>query len=261
MFKLLKIKLYFLVLFFFFSFFDIINANDQKIVNEINIVGNMRVDDETILSFISISKDSNFNNQSSNKIIKELYATGFFSDVSVVVNDSKFLITVNENSIINKIGFEGNKRFDDELLLKLVEIKKNQIFTKNLIANSVNKIVQIYKSQGRFGTVIIPRFVELEGKRVDLVFEINEGPLYTVKSISFTGNKIFSDRRLKEVISTKQTAWWRFITSSDNYDSERLEIDASQLRQFYFTRGFVNFKILRKQGDLLPDRSGFSVVF
>ena len=125
MFKLLKIKLYFLVLFFFFSFFDIINANDQKIVNEINIVGNMRVDDETILSFISISKDSDFNNQSSNKIIKELYATGFFSDVSVVVNDSKFLITVNENSIINKIGFEGNKRFDDELLLKLVE-KKNK---------------------------------------------------------------------------------------------------------------------------------------
>jgi len=82
-----------------------------------------------------------------------------------------------------------------------------------------------------------------------------------VKNISFVGNKIFSDRRLKEIISTKQTAWWRFITSSDNYNPERLKVDASKLRDFYFTRGYINFKILKKQGDLLPDKNGFSILF
>ncbi|MFL2813310.1 MAG: outer membrane protein assembly factor BamA [Candidatus Puniceispirillales bacterium] len=168
---------------------------------------------------------------------------------------------VNENSILNLIGFEGNKRFEDEILSEIIQLKKNQIFSKKIVSDAISKIIELYKTQGRFGTKITPKIVKLDGKRVDLVFEIEEGPLYTVKNISFVGNKVFSDRRLKEVITTKQTAWWRFITTSDNYNQDRLEIDASKLREFYFTRGFIKFNILKKQGDLLPDRNGFSVLF
>ena len=249
---------------FIFCIIYMFNINllfaDQK-VSKIIIEGNLRVDNDTILAYISLSEGSEFSESSPNVILKELYNTGFFKNVEVNNKENVFTIKVEENPVLHLIGFEGNKRFTDEVLSELISLKKNQIFSKRIISESTDKLLSAYKTEGRFGTKIVPKIVELEGKRVDLVFEIEEGPLYTVRNISFVGNKRFSDRRLKEVISTKQTAWWRFITSSDNYNTDRLEVDASKLREFYFTRGFVKFNILKKQGDLLPDQSGFSVLF
>ena len=253
-----------ILIFFSFTIIFLIKVEsssaNQKI-SEIRIEGNLRVDRETILAFISLTEGSEYNPEDINLTLKELYKTGFFENVEVLDENNILTIIVNENSILNLIGFEGNKRFEDEILSDIIQLKKNQIFSKKIVSDAVSKIIELYKTQGRFGTKIIPKIVMLDGKRVDLVFEIEEGPLYTVKNISFVGNKVFSDRRLKEVISTKQTAWWRFITTSDNYNPDRLEIDVSKLREFYFTRGFVKFNILKKQGDLLPDRNGFSVLF
>ena len=250
----------------FFSFiiiflfkFELSFANEK--VSEIRIEGNLRVDRETILAFISLSEGSEYNPEDINLTLKELYKTGFFENVEVVDENNIVTIIVNENAVLNLIAFEGNKRFEDEILSKVIDLKKNQIFSKKIVSDAISKIIELYKTQGRFGTIIIPKIVMLDGKRVDLVFEIEEGPLYTVKNISFIGNEVFSDRRLKEVISTKQTAWWRFITTSDNYNPDRLEIDASKLKEFYFTRGFVKFNILKKQGDLLPEKNGFSILF
>ena len=168
-----------------------------------------------------------------------MYKTGFFSNVQVSNKDGVFVILVEENSILNLIGFEGNKRFEDEILNEIISLKKNQIYSKKIVSEATTKLIELYKTQGRFAATIVPKIVELDGKRVDLVFEIDEGPLYTVKNISFVGNKVFSDRRLKEVISTKQTAWWRFITSSDNYNPDRLMIDASKLRDFILLGGML----------------------
>mgnify|MGYP001259006816 CR=1 FL=1 len=253
-----------ILIFFSFTIIFLIKVEisfaNQK-VSEIRIEGNLRVDRETILAFISLTEGSEYNPEDINLTLKELYKTGFFENVEVLDENNIITIIVNENSILNLIGFEGNKRFEDEILSEIIQLKKNQIFSKKIVSDAISKIIELYKTQGRFGTKITPKIVKLDGKRVDLVFEIEEGPLYTVKNISFVGNKVFSDRRLKEVISTKQTAWWRFITTSDNYNPDRLEIDASKLREFYFTRGFVKFNILKKQGDLLPDRNGFSVLF
>ena len=250
----------------FFSFiiiflfkFELSFANEK--VSAIRIEGNLRVDRETILAFISLSEGSEYNPEDINLTLKELYKTGFFENVEVVDENNIVTIIVNENAVLNLIAFEGNKRFEDEILSKIIDLKKNQIFSKKIVSDAISKIIELYKTQGRFGTIIIPKIVMLDGKRVDLVFEIEEGPLYTVKNISFIGNEVFSDRRLKEVISTKQTAWWRFITTSDNYNPDRLEIDASKLKEFYFTRGFVKFNILKKQGDLLPEKNGFSILF
>ena len=255
--KFIRITFCILILFFINTSISLAN---QKI-SEIIIKGNLRVDNETILAFISISEGSENTSQNINLALKELYKTGFFETVEVSEDNNVITIFLEENPILNLIGFEGNKRFEDEILTEVINLKKNQIFSKNLVSEAITKIIELYKTQGRFGTTIIPKVVELEGKRVDLVFEINEGPLYTIRNISFIGNDIFSDRRLKEIITSKQTAWWRFITTSDNYNEDRLEIDASKLREFYFTRGFIKFNVLKKQGDLLPDKSGFSILF
>ena len=253
------IRITFCVLILFIINISISLANQK--ISEIIIKGNLRVDNETILAFISISEGSEHTSQNINLALKELYKTGFFETVEVSEDNNVITILVEENPILNLIGFEGNKRFEDEILTEIISLKKNQIFSKNLVSEAITKIIELYKTQGRFGTTIIPKVVELEGKRVDLVFEINEGPLYTIRNISFIGNDVFSDRRLREIITSKQTAWWRFITTSDNYNEDRLEIDTSKLREFYFTRGFIKFNVLKKQGDLLPDKTGFSILF
>ena len=200
------LNLKFILKLIFFSFV-LLHSNlrvsyaEQK-VSKILVEGNQRVDDETILSFINLSEGSSYADNDVNIILKDLYKTGFFSNVQVSNKDGIFVISVEENSILNLIGFEGNKRFDDEILNEIISLKKNQIYSKKIVSEAITKLIDLYKTQGRLAASIVPKIVELDGKRVDLVFEIDEGPLYTVKNISFVGNKIFSDRRLKEIIST-----------------------------------------------------------
>ena len=144
-----------------------------------------------LLSFISLSEGSSYIDSDLNIILKDLYKTGFFSNVQVSNREGVLVISVEENSILNLIGFEGNKRFDDEILNEIVSLKKNQIYSKKIVSEATTKLMELYKTQGRFAASIVPKVVELDGKRVDLVFEIDEGPLYTVKNISFI-NKSFN---------------------------------------------------------------------
>ena len=249
------------LLVFLFLLSSLSSLKADEVIKEINIIGNQRVDSETVRAIISISEGGSFNSETIELTLSELYNTGFFKNVSITENNGVFEINLDENATINKIAFEGNKRFSDEILSEIIEIREREVFSRQVVSNATDKIKELYKSEGRYGAKVNPRYVKLNDNRVNLVFEISDGPLYTVKSISFIGNNVFSDRTLKNIISTKQSAWWRFITSSDNYNEERLKIDASLLREFYFTRGYIKFQILRKQGDLLPDGSGFSVVF
>ena len=172
-----------ILIFFSFTIIFLIKAEtsfaNQK-VSEIRIEGNLRVDRETILAFISLTEGSEYNSEDINLTLKELYKTGFFENVEVTDKNNIVTIIVNENSILNLIGFEGNKRFDDEILSEIIKLKKNQIFSKKIVSDAVSKIIELYKTQGRFGTTIIPQIVMLEGKRVDLVFEIEEGPLLSL---------------------------------------------------------------------------------
>ena len=185
----LRLFLKFIIYTFFIVYFNLNVTFAEQKVSKILIEGNQRVDDETILSFISLSEGASYIDSDVNIILKDLYKTGFFSNVQVSNKDGVFVILVEENSILNLIGFEGNKRFEDEILNEIISLKKNQIFSKKIVSEATLKLIELYKTQGRFAATIVPKVVELDGKRVDLVFEIEEGPLYTVKNISFVGNK------------------------------------------------------------------------
>ena len=147
---------------FIFCIIYMFNINllfaDQK-VSKIIIEGNLRVDNDTILAYISLSEGSEFSESSPNVILKELYNTGFFKNVEVSNKDKVFIIKVEENPILNLIGFEGNKRFTDEVLSELISLKKNQIFSKRIISDSTDKLLSAYKAEGRFGTKIVPKIV------------------------------------------------------------------------------------------------------
>ena len=201
---MLNIKFFLKLLIFTFILvnYNLFIAYAEQKVSKIIIEGNQRVDDDTILSFITLSEGSSYVDNDINIILKDLYKTGFFSNVQVSNKDGVFVISVEENSILNLIGFEGNKRFDDEILNEIISLKKNQIYSKKIVSEAITKLIDLYKTQGRLDATIVPKIVELDGKRVDLVFEIVEGPLYTVKNISFVGNKIFS---YKEGTGTNDT--------------------------------------------------------
>ena len=171
------------------------------------------------------------------------------------------MVAVVENPIINRIAFEGNQRLDDELLSNEVQLRPRVVYTRSRVQNAVSRILELYRRNGRFAATVEPKVIELEQNRVDLVFEINEGPLTDVSRIVFIGNEAFSDGDLRGVIQTKEAAWWRFLTSDDTYDPDRLAFDQELLRRFYLARGYADFNVGSAIAELTPDGRKFVITF
>ena len=146
-------------------------------------------------------------------------------------------------------------------LLEFLDIKPRRVFTKKLALETKATLIEIYRQSGRYAATIEPKIIELPNKRVDLVFEVNEGPLVKIHNIKFVGNEEYSDRALKGVIQSRETKWYVIFTPDDKYDSGRLKLDAQKLRQFYLQNGFANIEIVQSKGELKADRSGFVLTF
>ena len=125
----------------------------------------------------------------------------------------------------------------------------------------VKRLLEIYRRSGRFAASVEPKVVKLKQNRVDLIFEIDEGKLTKIRRISFIGNSIYDDSDLRSVIQTKESAWYRFITSDDNYDPDRLAFDRELLRRFYLNKGYADFRVISAIAELAPDRNGFFITF
>ena len=138
-----------------------------------------------------------------------------------------------ENPIINRIAFEGNQRLDDEVLEAEVSLRERVVYTRTKVQNDVKRLLDIYRRSGRFGATVEPKVIQLSENRVDLVYEIDEGPSTGIRAITFIGNKQFSDGTLRDVIQTDESAFYRFLTSNDTYDPDRLSFDRELLRRFY----------------------------
>ena len=169
------------------------------------------------------------------------------------------VISLVENPIINRIAFEGNRRIDDEELSTELQLRPRVVFTETRVQNDVQRILEIYRRSGRFAATVEPKIIQLEQNRVDLVFEIDEGPLTGVKAIDFIGNRAFSDGDLRDVITTTESAWWRFLSNTDNYDPDRLAADQDLLRRFYLSEGYADFRILSAVAELSPEGDGFVI--
>jgi outer membrane protein insertion porin family len=159
------------------------------------------------------------------------------------------------------VAFEGNDAIDDEALEPNVSSRPRRAFTRARAEADAQVLTEIYRRSGRFGAQVNPVIIELPDNRVDLVFEIDEGPVTGVSSINFIGNRAFSNRRLRSVIETSETGILSIFTSTDVYDPDRLELDAELLRRFYLSRGFADFTVLSAVAELSPDRRGFFITF
>ncbi len=237
-------------------------AIQSGVVRRILVEGNERIEASTIIAYLPISAGDTVDAARLDLALKTLARTELFSDERFELRpNGDLVVRVVENPIINQVVFEGNSALNDEKLRDEISIHPRGIFTKASVLADVQKIVELYRRSGRITAAVTPKIVNLPQKRVDLVFEITEGPKTGIQRINFLGNKVFSDNALRDVVVTKETAWYRFFTSNDNYDPDRIEYDREQLRKFYANKGYYDFRVLSSTAELNPDRKSFALTY
>jgi outer membrane protein insertion porin family len=230
-------------------------------ITAIQIQGNVRAEPETIRSYLQLKEGQAYDAAAADRSLKALFGTGLFSDVVIEMQGSTLVVRVTENPIINRVAFEGNSKIEDDKLRDEVQSKPRQVFTRARVQADVERILTIYRRSGRYNASVEPKIIKLEQGRVDLVFEINEGDVTGVQRISFVGNEHFSDGTLRGKIRTTESAWWRFLTSDDRYDPDRLNLDRELLRKFYLSEGYADFRVVSAVAELAPNREGFFITF
>ncbi|MCW5737511.1 MAG: outer membrane protein assembly factor BamA [Enhydrobacter sp.] len=230
-------------------------------ITAIQIQGNVRAEPETIRSYLQLKEGQAYDPAAADRSLKALFSTGLFSDVVIDMQGSTLIVRLTENPILNRVAFEGNSKVDDDKLRDEVQSKPRQVFTRARVQSDVERLLTIYRRSGRYNAVIEPKIIPLDQGRVDLVFEIDEGDVTGIKRISFVGNEHFSDGNLRGRIKTTETAWWRFLSSDDRFDPDRLNFDRELLRKFYLSEGYADFRIVSAVAELAPDRDGFFITF
>ncbi|CAL4867718.1 Outer membrane protein assembly factor BamA [Asticcacaulis sp. MM231] len=230
-------------------------------VGKITVSGNERIDSQTIISYLPFQPGVTVDAQLIDLGVKTLYRTDLFSDVQIAMNGNEMVVTVVESPIINQVVFEGNHAMTKDKLREEVQIRPRGVFTKAKVQEDVQRIIELYRKGGRISATVTPKIVELPQKRVDLIFEINEGAKTGVSTVNFIGNHAFSDNDLKSVVVTQKSLWWKFFSSNDNYDPDRMDYDREQLRKFYTNRGYFDFRVLSAVAELTPDRKDFAISY
>lgn len=230
-----------------------------EILKNVLIEGTHRFEPASIMQNLNISKGQNLTPYELDNITKTLFETKLFSDVDVRMNNGTLTIKVQENPIVREVYFEGNEKMDDDVLKTEIDLKPRTVYTASTAQSDADRLLTLYKRSGRFGATVTPKIIKKDQNRVDVIFEIEEGAKTTIEKISFTGNTRFDDGTLKDVLITKENAWYRFFASTDTYDPDRLNYDKEMLRRFYLKHGYVDFKVVNAAAELLPDKTGFTL--
>ncbi len=235
----------------------------ERIIQHITVSGTQRVENATVLTYIALREGDPYDPAQIDDAFKTLYATGLFSDIKTNFDPATGTLTIRvvENPIINQVVFEGNSKITDKDLTKEVEIKPRAVFTRAKVQADVQRIIELYRREGKFAARVDPEIIQRPQNRVDLIFSIHEGDTTGIARINFVGNKVFDSDTLKGQIATEESAWWKFLASNDNYDPDRLAFDREQLRRFYTSHGYADFKVVSAVAQLAPDRGDFYLTF
>jgi outer membrane protein insertion porin family len=225
------------------------------------IEGNDRVDAATILSYAGITRGAEVSAAVLNDAYQRIANSGLFETVELIPQGSTLLIRVQEYPIVNVINFEGNKRLKDEQLAEIIQSKSRRVYSPSLAESDAAAIAEAYRVAGRMAATVTPKMIRRDDNRVDLVFEITEGRVVEVERLSFVGNRAFSDRRLRQVLETKQAGLLRTFIQRDTFVAERLDLDKNVLTDFYLSRGYIDFEVLDASAEVSRERDATFVVF
>jgi len=236
-------------------------AEGVQTVRSITIDGAQRLESDTILSYIRMHVGDRYTQAGADQVLKDLFATELFSDVRLRNDNGAVVIEVKENPVVNRIILEGNKRLKDDKILPEIKLAARQIFTRSKVRADVTRIIELYKREGRFAASVEPKMVLLDQNRVDIVFEVTEGPKSKVRQINIIGAHKFSVTQLRTEMVTKQSRSFRIFSSGTSYDPDRLAFDQQKLRQFYLTQGYADFRVVSAVAELTPDKRDFIVTY
>ncbi|MDN3566626.1 outer membrane protein assembly factor BamA [Paeniroseomonas aquatica] len=236
-------------------------APADGIVQAVEVTGNQRIEADTIRSYMLLQPGDGFDPDRLDRSLKSLFATGLFKDVQMRRDGNRVLVQVVENPIVNRVAFEGNRKISDDVLGKEIQMRGRAVFTPQAVQADRARITELYARRGRFAATVEPKIIQLEQNRVDLVYEIQEGEVALVARINFVGNAAYSDSKLKEIVATKEQAWYRILSSSDQFDPERLAFDRELLRRYYLRNGYADVQVTNATAELATDRTGFFVTY
>lgn len=232
------------------------------IIQSIAVRGNQRIEGSTIGSYLVLAPGDVADPRLLDLGVKTLFNTGLFSDVSLSMQEGDvLLIEVKENPIVNRVIFDGNKRVKEDKMTEEIQLTARSIFTRAKVQADVQRIIEVYRRTGRFAATVTPKIKPLEQNRIDVIYEIDEGPKTGVAKVNFVGNEVYSDTELRGVLLTKESHWWRFFSSNANYDPDRLEFERELLRQHYARNGYADFQVVNAVAELTPDRKDFFITF
>jgi outer membrane protein insertion porin family len=232
-------------------------------IRSLAVRGNQRLEPETVRAYANLAPGQSYARATLDQAIKDLYATELFQDVNITgAETGDLVINVKENPVINRIILEGNKRIKNDKIEPEIKLSPRQIFTRSKVRADVDRIIELYRRQGRFAARVEPKVVNLDQNRVDLVFEIFEGDKSKVRSINIIGNDHFNDARLRKEMYTRQAGGLLgLFKSNDSYDPDRLAADQQKLRAFYLTEGYADFRVVSALAELTPDRRDFVITY
>src|SRR5690348_14861809 len=230
-------------------------------VNSIEVVGNRRVEIETIRSYFKPGPGGRLDNAAIDDGLKALIETGLFQDVQISRPGGRVVVTVVENPVIGRIAFEGNKKVKDEQLTAEIQSKPRGTLSRATVQSDTLRIAEIYRRAGRYDVHVTPEIIEQPNNRVDLIFTVVEGVKTGVKVIEFVGNNFYSSYRLKDIIKTHESNFLSFLGGNDVYDPDRVEADRDLIRRFYLKHGFADVQVVAALTEYDPERKGFLVTF
>jgi outer membrane protein insertion porin family len=233
----------------------------EGMVSRIDVRGNQRIEADTIRSYMLLQPGDAFSGERLDRSLRTLFATGLFKDVQITRNGDEVVVQVQENPIVGQVVFEGNRKLSDDTLRPDLQLRPRGVFTPAAAQADRQRLIEAYARRGRYAARVEPKIIERDQNRVDVVFEITEGDAAFIARINFVGNENFSDSRLKEVVASRENAWYRPFSSADTYQPEQLNFDRELLRRYYQRNGYADAEVTGAVAELSPDRSGFFVTF
>lgn len=239
---------------------DMALAQDFRF-DAISVEGNQRIESSTIANFIGVARGETVSAAELNDGYQRVLASGLFETVEIEPRGRTLVVRVVEFPTINRIMFDGNQRLDDETLGTIVQSQSRRVFSPSTAEADAARLTEAYAQQGRIAARVQPKVIRRSDNRVDLVFEVFEGGVSEVERIGFVGNQVFSDRRLRRVLETKQAGLFRALVQSDTFIEDRIQFDRQVLRDFYQSRGYVDFRTTGVNTELSEERDAFFITF
>ena len=238
--------------------FFILTTSSFSEIKKVNIVGNKRVNSNTIESLVD-KKILNVDSIFINNLTKKIYDTEFFSDVKISYNQESLTITVTENPIVNFFYINGIKDSDLDQLNKIIYLKENTIFSNSKLKKDIEAAKDFFYSIGYYSASVTPEIIKIDNNQVNLIINIDKKEISKIKNIYFIGNKFFSSSQLLDVISSSEDGWWKLFSSS-SFSEQRIEYDKLLLKDFYKLKGFYDVQV--ESGFINVDKeNNFSLTF